>query len=330
MFMLVNIKRFVFGRSPPPVILLTLMLIAAPLPVLAADSLSFMDHWDYDDPAATREEFRKLLRGVDESDDTDYLVGLLAQIARTFSIQGEFDTAHAELDGLKPHISEEQSSGYVFYLLERGRTFNSAGQVDKAIPLFRQAFEIARQIDHDYLAVDAAHMLGIALPVEEQHQWNIRALEIAEASDSQRAQNWLGSLYNNIGWTWFDQREYDKALDHFEKAVEFRREQGQPRRLHIARWAVGRTLRAMGERERALEIQLSLEAENERRGRPPDGFVMQELGELYLGADDERARSYFRQAWERLSQNAWIQEHEPERLDRLRKLAGVPESEPDQ
>lgn len=323
--MLIATKRFAGNFAWA--ILLTMTFMFTPMSIQADDNLAFMDRWDYDDPAATREEFRTLLRGVDETDDEDYVVALLTQIARTFSIQGEFDTAHAELDGLKPHIRHEQSSGYVLYLLERGRTWNSASEKDKAIPLFRQAFDIARQIDHDYLAVDAAHMLGIALPVDEQHEWNMKALEIAEASDSQRAKNWLGSLYNNIGWTWFDQSEYDKALDHFEKAVEFRREQDQPRRLHIAKWAVGRTLRAMGKNEQALDIQLSLAADNKKSGQQPDGFVMQELGELFLGEDDERARSYFIEAWKQLSQNPWLKEHEPDRLERLRKLSGVPKSE---
>jgi len=327
MRMSVNSKRF-FGelKTARAVVLLILVSIS----IQAADNLAFMDRWDYDNPVATRNEFRKLLRGVDESDDRDYVVALLTQIARTFSIQGEFDTAHAELDGVRPHIREEQSSGHVLYLLERGRTWNSAGEQERAIPLFMEAFKIARQLDHDYLAVDAAHMLGIAVPLEEQHDWNMKALEIAETSGSERARKWLGSLYNNIGWTWFDQGEYDKALDLFEKAAEFRRGRNQPRRLHIAKWAVGRTLRAMGDREQALEIQLSLAAENEREGQPPDGFVMQELGELYLGEDDERARSYFFKAWKRLSENPWVKEHEPDRLERLRKLAGMPESRADQ
>lgn len=289
-----------------------------------------MDRWDYDDPVATRNEFRKLLSSANQSNDRNYLVTLLTQVARTYSIQGAIDTAHAELDGVAPLIEDQASSGYVFYLLERGRTWNSAGEKEKAIPLFREAFKTATQIGSDYLAVDAAHMLGIATPLDQQREWNMKALRIAENSDSERAKNWLGSLYNNIGWTWFDQGEYVRALELFERAVVFRREQDQPRRLQIAKWAVGRTFRAMGRTGRALEIQLALAEENERLGRPPDGHVMEELGELYLDRGDDRAGDYFRRAWEQLSREAWLREHEPERLERLRKLADLPESELDQ
>ncbi len=289
--------------------------------------MSLMKLWDYGDPAATREKFRALMPAANRSSDRNYLVALLSQIARTYSLQEDFDTAHAELDATAPLIEDKKASGYVFYLLERGRTWNSAGNRQKAVPLFEEAFEVARQIGNDYLAVDAAHMLGIAVPLERQYAWNQKALALAEASDDESARNWLGTLYNNIGWTWFDQGNYERALDAFEKGVEFRRGRDQPRRLQIAKWAVGRTLRAMGEVDRALEIQLALETENERLGRPPDGRVMEELGELYLGRDEERSTAYFRRAWEQLSQDPWLREHEAERLSRLRKLA---EAEPDQ
>lgn len=307
---------------------LALVLFALPLCVSAGqDPLSLLDKWDYAEPAATREKFRAELKTANLEADRDYVVVLLTQVARTYSLQGAFETAHAELDGARPLIDDKQSAGYVLYLLERGRTWNSAGERQKAVEPFREAFEVARSIGNDYLAVDAAHMLGIAVPLEQQHTWNQRALEIAEQSDEERAKNWLGTLYNNIGWTWFDQGEYARALELFRKGVEFRREEGQRRRLQIARWAVGRTLRAMGRDDQALEIQRALEAENERLGLPADGYVLEELAELYRGRDQALATEYFRRAWALLSQDPWLQAHEPERLARMKKLA---ESEPDQ
>jgi len=51
----------------------------------------------------------------------------------------------------------------VRYLLERGRTFNSAGEKDRARPLFVQAWEIAGAAGLEGLAVDAAHMVPIVV-----------------------------------------------------------------------------------------------------------------------------------------------------------------------
>jgi hypothetical protein len=53
-----------------------------------------------------------------------------------------------------------------------------------------------------------------------------------------------------------------------------------------------------------------------------DGFVQEELGEclLALGREEE-ARSWFAQAYELLSQDAWLAASEPARIARLGELA---------
>ncbi|MBD3646582.1 MAG: hypothetical protein HUJ31_03805, partial [Pseudomonadales bacterium] len=53
-------------------------------------------------------------------------------------------------------------------------------------------------------------------------------------------------------------------------------------------------------------------------------------GELYLSRDPDKAREYFRRAWELLSRDAWLTENQPDRLARIRKLANFPENERDQ
>jgi len=58
-------------------------------------------------------------------------------------------------------------------------------------------------------------MVAIA-ETDDQMKWNVIALGIAESSDHERARKWLGSLYNNMGWTLFEEGEYEKALALFE------------------------------------------------------------------------------------------------------------------
>ncbi len=49
-------------------------------------------------------------------------------------------------------------------------------------PLFQQAWELAQTEQQDFYAIDAAHMLAIIAPAEQQLEWNLRALTLAEQS----------------------------------------------------------------------------------------------------------------------------------------------------
>ena len=57
--------------------------------------------------------------------------------------------------------------------------------------------------------------------------WNLKALELAESSPDERAQRWRASLYNNIGWSYHDQGEYDKALSDLREGAGAARRRGQ-------------------------------------------------------------------------------------------------------
>jgi len=61
-------------------------------------------------------------------------------------------------------------------------------------------------------------------------------------------------------------------LDVFQKALQWREEQGKVKPIRIARWCVGRTLRSLGRIEQALEIQQALLEEHERVGEK-DGYI---------------------------------------------------------
>jgi tetratricopeptide (TPR) repeat protein len=95
---------------------------------------------------------------------------------------------------------------------------------------------LAEAAGEDFYAVDAAHMMGIVEQPHEAVNWSLRALEMAEASKQARAKKWLGALYNNIGWSYHDAGEYEKALGIFRKALVWREEQGEIKSIRMARW----------------------------------------------------------------------------------------------
>jgi tetratricopeptide (TPR) repeat protein len=281
---------------------------------MSVDWPDFNDLWDYNDPASTEQKFRELIPAAQAAGDPSYTLQLLTQIARTLGLQGKFEEAHVVLD----EVEEQMAGGdlvEVRYLLERGRAFNSDHQPETAVPLFDQAVILAKNIEAYFYAVDALHMLGIAAPPAERLDWNLQAIAYAEDCGDERAARWLGSLYNNTGWTLFDEERYLEALEMFQKAEVFRRDQGTPDQIRIARWCVAKTQRVLGDVEVALATQRDLE-----QGDESDGFIKEEIGECLLALGEaEAARPYFRNAYELLSQLEWVAEDET-RMQRLKSL----------
>ncbi len=278
--------------------------------------------WNYNDPAGTAERFQALLPEVAGSANRAYHVELLSQLARTHSLRRQFEQAHQLLNKANELLSDEMVVPQMRCLLERGRTFNSAGEPERALPLFEAAFVLGAAVSPqaDFHTIDAAHMIAIAEPdAAVRLAWHEKALALAEATPDVRASGWLGSLYNNLGWTYHDIGEFGKALAVFEKAVEWREavHPDQPETIRIAKWSVGRTLRALGRLDEALALQQSLLAEYQDVGQA-DGFVFEEIGECLLALDRaDAARPFFDQAHAELSQLDWLP---PERIVRLHQL----------
>lgn len=277
--------------------------------------------WNYQDPAATETRFRELLPEVT---DPDRRLQLLTQIARTLGLQRKFDEAHATLDEVSGALDAGGGPDALPVVavrldLERGRTFNSGGTSEKSPARFVAAWERARAEALDFYAVDAAHMMAIVTSGDEAVTWFERAREVAEATDDARTKKWLGSLLNNLGWTYHDAGQYEKALQTFEACRAWHDEYGNERTRSIAVWTVARCLRSLDRAEEALAMQESLYAAN------PDGegYTEEELGECLwaLGRKDE-ARGWFEKAHARLSKDEWLQANDADRLARLERLAG--------
>ncbi len=278
--------------------------------------------WNYDNPEETGKKFREILPEAESSGDTSYLIQLLTQIARTEGLQMKFDEAHRILDRAKELEPEKYDTANVRYLLERGRVFNSSKKKDEAKPLFLEAYDAALANNLDFYSIDAAHMMGIVEKGDEALNWNNIAIKIAEDSPDKRAKGWLGSLYNNTGWIYFDMKDYTKALDLFERNVEWHTERNSKMPLIIAKWSVARTLRAIGQVNKALEMQLNLLDELKEKQLEQDGYIFEEIGECLLEKNKkEDSKPYFKQAYELLSKDIWLQENEKERLARLKDLS---------
>jgi tetratricopeptide (TPR) repeat protein len=282
---------------------------------------NFDDLWDYNDPGQTETKFRELLPEAEASGDKSYHAQLLTQIARTQGLQRNFEDARQTLNTVETMLTDELVVARIRYLLERGRVYNSSGDPEGSKSYFLDAWKLGLDSGEDAYAVDAAHMLAIVEPPEVQLEWSEKAMEVAEKSSDEGAKYWLGPLYNNTGWTYHDMGEYEKALELFEKSLEWRQERDDEEGTRIARWTIGRAYRSLGRIEEALDVQKKLEAEFESEGVERDGYVYEELAECLLLLDrEDEARPYFRLAYDFLSQDEWLVANEPDRLKRLKEL----------
>ena len=275
-------------------------------------------YWEYGDPAASEARFRAALaqaRG-------DERLELLTQVARTYSLRRDFAQAHRLLDQVEPELAAAGPAPRVRYLLERGRTFNSAGDKDRARPLFVEAWQIASASGLDGLAVDAAHMVPIVVGGAEGAQWTSRGVELARRSSDAKARAMLPALLNNHAWNLHDEGRYEEALPVFREAETAWLATGRQPQGRIARWSVARCLRSLGRHEEALQVQRALEQEWAASGGA-DGYVFEELAELLEATGKpEAAKPYFRRAADELGKDDWFVKNEPARLARLRERGG--------
>ena len=291
---------------------------AASLAASPAFAMDIDSYWEYADPAASEARFRSLLEQV----KGDARLEVQTQIARTFSLRRDFAQAHRLLDEVEPQLATAGAAPRVRYLLERGRTFNSAGEKDRARPLFVEAWEIAGAAGLEGLAVDAAHMVPIVVGGAEGAEWTRRGVELARRSADAKARAMLPALLNNHAWNLHDEGRYAEALPVFREAEVAWLATGRQPQGRIARWSVARCLRSLGRYEEALGIQRALEQEWAAAGQA-DGYVYEEIAELLdaTGKPDQ-AQPYFRRAADELGKDAWFVENEPRRLARLRSRGG--------
>jgi tetratricopeptide (TPR) repeat protein len=275
--------------------------------------------WNYRDPTVSEEAFRKLLARADG--DAAYCAEVKTQIARALGLGGRFEQSHAVLDEVAAELDGTMPLVKVRLALERGRAFRSSGSPEQGRPFFEDAMTDAIDGGFEFYAVDAAHMIALAYEGADALSWHERALEMAESAEDDRARGWRGTLYNNLGWTYYDLGRFAEALELFVKHEGMLADQGKLYNESIARWAQGKVLRAMGRLDDALAINEALLSHPERQDNAAEGYTREELGECFLALGRAgESRAHFRRAHELLSVDEWLQENEAPRLERLREL----------
>jgi tetratricopeptide (TPR) repeat protein len=153
--------------------------------------------------------------------------------------------------------------------------------------------------------------------VGDMEAWTARGVEIAASSDDPGVRYWLGPLYNNVGWSRYEAGDTAGALEAFQLALASReRDDPRPYPVAIARYAVGKALRAAGRADEAAALLEQCVAWATEAG-VDDDYLHEELAEDYaaLGRDAD-AREQARHALALIAED-------DERAARLRLLAAT-------
>lgn len=290
----------------------------------------FDDVWGkFGDPAIVEEKFLELLPQAQKLEDKSIYLQISSQLALAQALLKKFNKAHATLDEVEPQLTSQYDLARVRVLMERGRVFQQAGDIAQARSYFEQSYELSAQCKFDNQTVNAAHMIAIvAERVADKISWNKRALDIAIASDDKKTHRWLGSVWNNLGVNYFEEKQIEKAYHAFEKALECRKHEKYAPNIRFAKFRVAQALRLLGSVDKALTIlqELLLEYEaleaSKNIDMPADmftltrGWIYEELIEIYHIA----LKNYANLAYKDLSTNEMFKATEPERLERLEKI----------
>src|SRR3954449_5745553 len=275
--------------------------------------------WGFDDPEASETRAREQL----ERETTDAgRAEVLTQLARIEGLQDRFDAGEKLIDDAVALAAGDELA-LARIELERGRLRRSAGDPEAARPMFERSFGIAARMGQTFIAADAAHMVAlVAGNCEGFVGWTRRGIELAEADED--ARHWLGPLYNNLGWEYYGAGDYEQALDAFERQLVAREQERDPQQvIEIARYALGKALRALGRPAEAVPMLETAVAWAEVDGAP-DGWFHEELAEEYAAVGrDADAATQARAAIPLLERDDPDFSTDNRRSERLRTLAGT-------
>jgi tetratricopeptide (TPR) repeat protein len=258
------------------------------------------------------EQAMEIYKLTAEAAQRELVVGIqveaLAQVARCHLKMDQKDEGRQWLMMAQALATDQMPRAWSRYLGVRGRFEWLDDDLETATVTFREMYEYCLQHDLHERAIDAAHMVAITAPPEEQILWGKKGIEAAEQGD---IEGWLGPLWNNLGWTYDDLGRYQESLEALLKAREYHWKLGGEKNKLIADWSVGHAYRMTGQLEEAARWMRPVLAWAERlydAEKSPNaaewiGHSCRELGQMALLRDElDEALQYFQRAQERLEE----------------------------
>ncbi len=214
-------------------------------------------------------------------------VEALAQVARCLSLTKRLDEGRGWLERASTLATANEPQGWSRYLGVRGIFERDSGDKAKAKATFEEMHAYCVNKELWRRAVDAIHHIAIVVPPDEQPRWAL--LGIA-AAGKLKDDGWLGVLWNNLGATYEDLKQYDKMLDAYTKARRFHVKANNPR-PYVADWTLGHAYRLLGQMAEAQDwLEKSLTGAQEKSDKEWIGWSRKDLAETLTGPLDKPKR----------------------------------------
>jgi tetratricopeptide (TPR) repeat protein len=265
--------------------------------ISSADSL--FGSGDYD---RAREAYGRVAEMAEKSDLTSELTEAYSMIARCYLIVDRKEEGRPWIEKAGKTASPGEPLGWSRFLGVKGRFEWQDNENEAATGTFKAMYEYCSDHNLHDRAIDAAHMMAITGTPEEQVEWGLKGIKEAEAG---RVTRWLGPLWNNLGWTYEHNGDYEKAIEAYGKARDYHYEYGNERNKVVADWALGHAHRLNGDIDQASEWMGPLLAKFEAMSDTEFiGLTHRELGEIDCARGDydaalshlEKAETHLRQA----------------------------------
>lgn len=218
---------------------------APPSVALLKEGRALFDAKKFDE---ARIVFERATAAGEQEKDPGAVVEGLALAARTFIAADRLEEAKPWLDRAEKLAKPDAPLGWSTFLAVRGRLRWKEKNFEEARKDFEAAYGFCHERGLPERAVDAANMMAIVSPLEQQPTWARKGIEAAERG---RLDGWLGPLWNNLGAAHEEAGRYAEALEAYLKAREYHWKVGKEPAKLAADWAVGHTHRLLGDARKA-------------------------------------------------------------------------------
>lgn len=242
--------------------------------------------------AEALDQYRRCSEQAEKEGHRAAEVEALAQVARCHSIQGKLEEGKPWLERAEKRAASGEPQGWSRLLGVRGIFQREAGDKAKARATFEELHRYCVEKELFRRAVDAIHHLALVVPLEEQPAWGLKGIEAAERLKDDAL---LAMLWNNLGASYEDLKNYELMVAAYLKAREHHHASGGPLQKLIADWAVGHGCRLSGKLEDAeawLRKTLPLTEARYRNESLPEnaewvGWCKKDLGEVLFARGEK-------------------------------------------
>ena len=248
---------------------------------ITADSLlkeadSLFKRKDY--PAAL-DSYHRVVDTAREEFNYSVETEALAQIARCLLIDGKVDQGREFLSRAQQRANVTDPMGWTRFLSVKGRFEWKSDSLDSARATFTDMYSYCEEHSLWGRMVDAANMMALVSDkYDDQVAWSNKGIEAAENGGEEQ---WLGPLWNNLGGTFYDNKQFDSALECYLKAREYHWRFSDETAKLFADYHVGMTYRVLGNLTEAGRWLRPVLAWAERIGNHSAiAQALQDLGEI--------------------------------------------------